>query len=55
MKKSILLIILLALLACSEQPKKKSSQWITLFDGTSLDGWEGLQRRSNATRMENCG
>lgn len=39
MKINILSLLLLSLLACSQQPKKKSSQWMTLFDGTSLDGW----------------
>ena len=39
MKKFILLIAVLSLLACSEKPNKKSSEWINLFDGTSLEGW----------------
>ena len=39
MKKTISLLAVLTLLACTESPKKKSNQWITLFDGTSLEGW----------------
>ena len=27
------------MLSCGEQPKKNSSEWINLFDGTSLKGW----------------
>jgi hypothetical protein len=39
MKKIILSIALLSIWSCAEAPKKKSSEWITLFDGTSLAGW----------------
>jgi len=34
MKKIILSIALLSIWSCAEAPKKKSSEWITLFDGT---------------------
>ena len=39
MKKIILLIAILISLSCSDQNKKKSTQWINLFDGSSLEGW----------------
>ena len=39
MKKNILLIAILVGFSCSDQNKKKSTQWINLFDGSSLEGW----------------
>ena len=39
MKKILLILTLCSLLSCGEQPKKNSSEWINLFDGTSLKGW----------------
>ena len=39
MKKIILTIFLLSIWSCTESSKKINSEWITLFDGTSLDGW----------------
>ena len=39
MKKIIYTISMFAFIACTEQPKKKANDWITLFDGTSLEGW----------------
>jgi hypothetical protein len=38
MRKIILLIAILSIWSCAEAPKK-SSEWITLFDGSSLEGW----------------
>ena len=37
------------LLGCQEnktKPKKKSSEWISLFDGSSLDGWKAYNQKS---------
>ena len=39
MKKIILSIALLSIWSCTEATKKTNSEWITLFDGSSLDGW----------------
>ena len=39
MKKNILLILISISLSCSNQNKNKSNEWISLFDGSSLDGW----------------
>jgi hypothetical protein len=39
MKKIILSIALLSIWSCTEAPKKTNSEWINLFDGSSLDGW----------------
>ena len=47
MKKIILSIALLSIWSCTEAPKKTNSEWINLFDGSSLDGW----RAYNADQM----
>ena len=39
MKKTILLLAFLITLSCSENNKKINSEWISLFDGSSLKGW----------------
>ena len=39
MKKTILLLAFLITLSCTENNKKINSEWITLFDGSSLKGW----------------
>ncbi len=39
MKKNILLLVSFIVLSCSNQVKKKSNEWINLFDGKSLEGW----------------
>ena len=40
MKHIILAIILLSIYSCAEPTNNKTSEWITLFDGTSLEGWK---------------
>ena len=39
MKKITLFIALLTIWSCTEASKKTKNEWITLFDGSSLDGW----------------
>ncbi len=39
MKKIIYTISMLLLLHVRSKPKKNANDWITLFDGTSLEGW----------------
>ena len=39
MRKIILSIAILSIWSCAESPKNKSSEWINLFDGSSLEGW----------------
>ena len=40
MKQFILIIIILFIFSCTQASKNKpSSEWINLFDGTSLEGW----------------
>ena len=40
MKQFILIIIILFIFSCTQASKNKpSSEWINLFDGTSLQGW----------------
>ena len=39
MRKIILSIAILSIWSCAESSKNKSSEWINLFDGSSLEGW----------------
>ena len=39
MKKYILILLSFIVFSCSNQVKKKSNEWINLFDGKSLEGW----------------
>lgn len=39
MRKIILTIAILSIWSCAESSKNKSSEWINLFDGSSLEGW----------------
>ena len=39
MRKIILSIAILSLWSCAESSKNKCSEWINLFDGSSLEGW----------------
>ena len=39
MRNIILSIAILSIWSCSDAPKNKSSEWINLFDGSSLEGW----------------
>ena len=39
MKKIILTLVLISFWSCAENPKKASNEWISLFDGSSLNGW----------------
>ena len=47
MKKIILTLVLISFWSCADTPKKVSNEWITLFDGSSLNGW----RAYNGDRM----
>ena len=47
MKKIILTLVLISFCSCAETPKKASNEWITLFDGSSLNG----RRAYNGDRM----
>ena len=59
----ILVVLLYALLACQNKPAQKAmpleksqavhtSEWTTLFDGKSLDGWK-VSENPNSIRVEN--
>jgi hypothetical protein len=37
--RNIVLVLMLVSLSCSDQQRKKSNDWIALFDGSSLEGW----------------
>ena len=39
MKNFFLLIVICLLISCKQASKKNASEWISLFDGTSLNGW----------------
>ena len=37
--RNFVLVFILVSLSCSDQHRKKSNDWIALFDGSSLNGW----------------
>jgi hypothetical protein len=40
MKKSVIILLLATIVfSCGKAPKKETGEWISLFDGTSVEGW----------------